>query len=159
MKFYKGGTASVSCGLEYNSNHAEIIGTKGMILLPDFVRAGTVYAIRDSKIIREYSDSDTTETKYGYEIKHVTECLEKGLTDSPMYPTWMSFDILDTCDRLRADWHQVYPGDNYIPALPEVKIMPKESVPENSSAIQTAGLPAKLPKLSKAVRKNSAPDW
>ena len=159
MKFYKGGTASVSCGLEYNSNHAEIIGTKGMILLPDFVRAGTVYAIRDSKIIREYSDSDTTETKYGYEIKHVTECLEKGLTESPMYPTWMSFDILDTCDRLRADWHQVYPGDNYIPALPEVKIMPKESVPENSSAIQTAGLPAKLPKLSKAVRKNSAPDW
>ena len=31
MKFYNGGTASVSCGFEYSANHAEITGTKGVI--------------------------------------------------------------------------------------------------------------------------------
>ena len=159
MKFYKGGTASVSCGFEYSANHAEITGTKGIIVIPDFVSASTAYAIRDSKIIREYSDSDSREKKYGFEIKHVSECLEKGLTESPMYPTWMSFDILDTCDRLRADWHQVYPGDHHIPAVPDVKIRKKESSSEMNINGQTTFLPAEPPVLPKAARMSSVSDW
>ena len=159
MKFYKGGTASVSCGLEYSANHAEITGTKGVIVLPDFVMASTAYAIRDSKIIREYSDSDSTEKKYGYEIRHVAECLDKGLTESPMYPTWMSFDILDSCDRLRADWHQVYPGDNHVPTVPERVQKPAEPAAPSTPEVQIpviADIPEELPK---AVRMSNATDW
>ena len=159
MKFYNGGTASVSSGFEYSANHAEITGTKGVILLPDFVWTSTAYAMRDGKIIREYSDSDSREQKYSCEIKHVMECLDKGLTESPLYPTWQSFDILDTCDRLRADWHQVYPGDNHVPCIPARKVKPTSNADEKPAAADTV-IPAALPELPVAAqRMSNASDW
>ncbi len=169
MKFYKGGTASISCGFEYNTNHAEITGTEGMVLLPDFNCTGTAYVIKDGRIIREYDDSDTIEEKYGYEIRHVMECLDKGLTESPIYPTWQSYDILDTCDRLRSDWHQVYPGDNHIPCVPAKKSKASATKTERNDTMlhsdnthktkAASSLPAELTNLTKASRKTNAVDW
>ncbi len=169
MKFYKGGTASVSCGFEYDTNHAEITGTKGVVVLPDFNCTSTAYAIRDGRIIREYDDSDTIEEKYGYEIRHVMDCLDKGLTESPVYPTWQSFDILDTCDKLRADWRQVYPGDNHVPHIPagSRKAAPhdfqkKETATHNQPAAEippAVPLPDNLPELSHVARIPNAADW
>ena len=161
MKFYNGGTASVSCGFEYSSIHAEITGTKGTVILPEFIWANSAYVIKNGKIVREYSDSDSNEKKYGCEIRHVMTCLDKGLTESPMYPTWQSFDILDTCDRLRADWRQVYPGDNHIPAAPapSVKAGEKQPAPAEEKAAEAAVLPTELPELPKAARIGNAPDW
>ncbi len=162
MKFYNGGTASVSCGFEYSAIHAEITGTKGVIMIPDFVWANSAYAVREKKIIREYSDSDSNEKKYGCEIRHVMQCLDEGLTESPMYPTWMSFDILDTCDRLRADWHQVYPGDNHIPAFPEKPVRPAVSANDKTEEAPAQVVTEKqpeLPKVPKAAALSKAPDW
>ncbi len=166
MKFYKGGTASVSCGFEYNANQAEIIGTEGVIVLPNFNCASAAYVMRDGRIIREYSDSDSLEKKYTYEIAHVVDCLNKGLTESPLYPTWQSYDILDTCDRLRADWRQVYPGDNHIPAAPPKKAKTAVSggatknadnvIPDNAAAISA---PPVTQEFARAERKLNAPDW
>ena len=163
MKFYNGGTASLTCGFEYSSIHAEITGTKGVIMIPDFIWASSVYAVKDRKVIREYSDSDSNEKKYGCEIRHVMECLDKGLTESPMYPTWQSFDILDTCDRLRADWHQVYPADNHVPTAPAPSMKPSPAADARASVQEAAKpaavVPARLPKLPKASGKKNAPDW
>ena len=160
MKFYNGATARVSCGFEYSSNHAEITGTKGVIMLPDFIWASRAYALRDGKIVREYSDSDSTEKKYGFEILHVMDCLDKGLIESPLYQTWQSFDILDTCDKLRADWHQVYPGDNHIPCVPQRKApTPVPSAFSDKQPENTASLPSEVPALPVAARLGNAPDW
>lgn len=158
MKFYNGGTALLSCGFEYDANHAEITGTAGTIIIPNFNCAATAYVLKDGKMIREYSDSDSRERKYVYEIEHVIECLEKGLTESPVYPTWQSYDILDTCDRLRADWRQVYPGDNRLPKLPDKKTKTVAAAAhENHSAV--ISVPQVSQDITRAERKLDAPDW
>ena len=165
MKFYNGGTASVACGFEYTTNHAEITGIEGTIVIPDFNRASSAYIIKDGQIIREYSDSDSDEQKYVYEIQHVAECLDKKLTESYLYPTWQSFDILDTCDRLRGDWRQVYPADSHLPTLPKIQrkaaAAPKQTV--SAAAANTAATTITAPQVSRDItrveRKLDTPDW
>lgn len=171
MKFYRGGTASVSCGFEYNADHAQIIGTEGVIVLPDFHRAHTALVIKDGKVIREYGDSDTPEKQYTYEIAHVVDCLQKGLTESPLYPTWQTYDILHTCDRLRADWRQVYPSDNHVPAVKvpvrrkvvqpvKIAAVPVEDKPQTEP--ERVSVPTILPEeneVTAVARPLSAPDW
>lgn len=165
MKFYNGGTASLSCGFEYSANHAEITGTDGTIIIPNFNGASTAYVLKDGKMIREYSDSDSVEAKYVYEIQHVVECLDKGLTESPLYPTWQSYDILDTCDRLRADWRQVYPADSHLPTLPKKqKKAPAASTQANapqsgSNAAAEISAPQVNRDITRAERKLDTPDW
>ena len=46
-----------------------------------------------------------------YEIEHVTECLDKGLTESPLLPLNDTFDIMKTLDQLRGQIGVVYPFD------------------------------------------------
>ena len=163
MKFYKGGTASISCGFEYDSHHAEITGAEGMVVIPEFNCARSAYVIRDGRIIREYSDQDSLEKKYTYEIRHVVDCLNKGLLESPLFPTWQSYDILHTCDRLRSDWRQIYPGDNHVPAPPKKK-KKAASVAVAKTAEQTADVAenavSSIRERVKA-RENAldAPDW
>lgn len=164
MKFYNGGTASLSCGFEYDANHAEITGTEGAIVIPNFNCANTAYVMKDGKIIREYSDSEGSESQYVHEIRHVVDCLEQGLTESPLYPTWQSFDILDTCDKLRADWRQVYPGDNYIPTLPKKQSKPAAvsgsvSHAESVQAAAPVSAPQVTGELTAAERSLDTPDW
>lgn len=163
MKFYKGGTASVSCGFEYDSNHAEITGTEGMVVIPNFNCASSAFVIKDGKIIREYSDSDSLEKKYTFEIRHVVDCLNKGLLESPLYPTWQSYDILNTCDRLRSDWRQVYPGDNHVPAPPKKKKKPVVSAMAVPLSDQTGASDVAASSILTHVKENEkaldAPDW
>lgn len=167
MKFYNGGTASISCGFEYNSNHAEITGTDGVIIIPDFNCAGSAYVMKDGKIVLEYSDSDSLEQKYTYEALHVMECLENGLSESPVYPTWQSYDILDTCDRLRREWGLIYPGDSHAPVIPSKteKVTssaptpgaPSASAPEVNDNVISA--PSVIKNTVKVERKLNATDW
>lgn len=161
MKFYNGGTASVSCGFEYDSNHAEITGTEGTIIIPNFNCASSAYVMKDGKIIREYSDCDSIESKYVYEIQHVIKCINKGLTESPIYPTWESFDVLDTCDKLRADWRQVYPGDNHIPTLPKKKSNPTHDLnnADISGNCAEINAPQVIQEATRAECRLDAPDW
>lgn len=158
MKFYNGGTASISCGFEYNSNHAEITGTEGVIVIPDFNCASSAYVLKDNKVAFEYSDSDSTEQKYGYEAIHVMDCIESGLTESPVYQTWQSYDILDTCDRLRAEWKMVYPTEDHIPALPE-KVSGVQAESAVSVAAPIGSAPAVGGNVPKVESVLNASDW
>lgn len=47
----------------------------------------------------------------GYELEaaHVMECLDAGLTESPMMPLSFSLDLMDTMDRVRKDAEIVFP--------------------------------------------------
>ena len=159
MKFYNGGRASISCGFEYSANHAEITGSDGFIALPDFNGAHSAYVIKDGAVIRQYSDSDSRDKQYGYQAIHVMECLAKELTESPLYPTWQSYDILHTCDRLRADWRQVYPNENHIPSLPQKKQAKKaaeKAVAKKAAAVAVRNVVVDAPKVN---RVPNAPDW
>lgn len=162
MKFYNGGTASISCGFEYDSNHAEITGTDGVIMIPNFNCASAAYLIKNGKIEKIYRDDDSIEKKYGYEAIHVMECLDKGLTESPVYPTWQSYDILDTCDRLRREWNLVYPSDSHMPTLPSNTAKTSVSAPTISDPAANADVistPPVITNAPKVERQLNATDW
>ncbi len=149
MKFCDGGMATISCGFEYDSNHAEIAGDDGMIVIPDFNCASSAYLVKGGMIEDKYSDSSSVAQKYGFEASHVMQCLDQGLTQSSLYPLWQTYDILDTCDRLRASWKLSYPTESHIPVPPNSK-----------SAVRAvaAQVKANAPQLSGSSNP-SAKDW
>lgn len=46
---------------------------------------------------------------YQFEIRHIQDCLKKGLRESPFITHRQSLDIIDTCDRIRAQWGLKFP--------------------------------------------------
>jgi predicted dehydrogenase len=50
---------------------------------------------------------------YEYETQHVTDCLLKGLTESPLMKHADTLLLMETLDRIRAKASLRYPADNY----------------------------------------------
>lgn len=55
------------------------------------------------------TDSYFTSEGYQYEVRHINECLKKGLKESPLITLDESLDIITTCDAIRKQWGLVYP--------------------------------------------------
>ena len=93
---------------------AWIYGTKGSIEMPVFwkpesaiIKCGESERIIESPVpqrIRGISDEG-----YQFEIRHVNECLRKGLKESPLVTHAMTNDVLRMCDELRSQWGLIYP--------------------------------------------------
>jgi predicted dehydrogenase len=47
---------------------------------------------------------------YHWEAEHVMNCLDKGLTESPVVPLSFSLDLMQTLDRIRKEAGIVFPG-------------------------------------------------
>lgn len=48
-----------------------------------------------------------------YEIRHVQECLRRGLVQSPLVTHAMTQDVLEMCDEIRRQWGLVYPFEQH----------------------------------------------
>ena len=48
---------------------------------------------------------------YQFEVRHVHDCLEKGLKESPLITHKQSLEIIATCDRIRKIWGVKFPFD------------------------------------------------
>ena len=46
---------------------------------------------------------------YQFEIRHVQECLSRGLKESPLVTHAMTANVLKMCDEVRGQWGLVYP--------------------------------------------------
>ena len=46
-----------------------------------------------------------------YQAAEVMRCLDRGLTESPVMPWAETLSIMETMDRIRAQWGLVYPGE------------------------------------------------
>jgi predicted dehydrogenase len=104
---YKNGmTASLFSTLASNlETDADIFGTQGRIRL-------TNRFYEPSATIQYYPDIITSRTiipiekepgwGYQYEIRHVNECLQKGLTESPMWTLDDTLNLMKTLDAVRA---------------------------------------------------------
>ncbi len=113
---YKNGmTANLFSTLASNlETDADIFGTKGRIRL-------TNRFYEPSATIQYYPDIITSrtiipiekETGWGYqhEIKHVNECLQKGLTESPVWSLDDTFNLMQTLDRIRKEMGLIYKVD------------------------------------------------
>ena len=98
--------------------HAAVIyGTKGFITIENFFMAqqAKVYIYKvikgaDSELVREINKPFAT-NGYEYELKHVTECILSGKTESDIHTFKKSEDLIDVMDALRRDWNFKYPWE------------------------------------------------
>jgi predicted dehydrogenase len=113
---YKNGmTANLFSTLASNlETDADIFGTKGRIRL-------TNRFYEPSATIQYYPDIITSRTiipiekepgwGYQHEIRHVNECLQKGLTESPVWTLDDTLNLMKTLDAVRAIIGLKYPGE------------------------------------------------
>lgn len=113
---YKNGmTANLFSTLASNlETDADIFGTKGRIRL-------TNRFYEPSATIQYYPDIITSRTiipiekeagwGYQHEIRHVNECLQKGLTESPVWSLDDTFNLMQTLDRIRKEMGLIYKVD------------------------------------------------
>ena len=113
---YKNGvTANLFSTLASNlETDADIFGTKGRIRL-------TNRFYEPSATIQYYPDIITSRTiipiekepgwGYQHEIRHVNECLKKGLTESPVWSLNDTLSLMKTLDRIRKEMGLRYPNE------------------------------------------------
>ncbi|MBQ2676677.1 MAG: Gfo/Idh/MocA family oxidoreductase [Clostridia bacterium] len=106
---YKGGkTAMLRTSLLFESlRDVHIDGTKGRIRIPNFIWFGRAEYYKDydvTEVLEAFYDNG-----FQYEVKHVMDCLDKGMKDSDVMPLYKTLRITETMDKLRNDWNLKYP--------------------------------------------------
>lgn len=130
---YENGEAFISSGFERDGNYTVIEGTRGAIVVPDWCFAHSAYLFRGGELAESFCEP--CPNGMNWEAAHVVECIEKGLTVSPVYPPEMTVRALSCCDRLREEWGLSYPGENdELPAQPVRASARKATAPRVSGA-------------------------
>ena len=85
---------------------AVIYGTEGSIRVPDFWKPERleIECAGSREIIEEPVPQRVPGVRdegYAFEIRHVNECLRKGLTESPLVPHEATASVLRQCDMIR----------------------------------------------------------
>ncbi len=93
---------------------AWIYGTKGYIRIPVFWKPESAEIVCDGDIKRIESPvpqkaDGIIDEGYQFEIRHVQDCLNRGLIESPLITHEMTRDVLVMCDDIRRQWGLVYP--------------------------------------------------
>ncbi len=93
---------------------AYIYGTKGFIEIPVFwkpSRMRLVIGDREEWIEMPVDQKveGVQDEGYQYEIRHVHDCIRKGLTESPVMTWEKTRSVMKVCDQLRARWGLKYP--------------------------------------------------
>ena len=93
---------------------AWIFGTKGYIRMPVFWKPGSAIITcgddeRRIESVIPQRISGMEDEGFQFEIRHVQDCLQKGLKESPLVTHTMTRDVLKMCDEIRAQWGLVYP--------------------------------------------------
>ena len=93
---------------------AWIYGTKGHIRMPVFwkpesavINCGGSERVIESPVPQRIQGIE--DEGYQFEIRHVNECIRKGITESPLVTHEMTRDVLKMCDVVRAQWGLIYP--------------------------------------------------
>ena len=85
-----------------------IKGARGTIYIPDFQYLTSFIVERDGEK-KEYS-FPLVHNGFEYEVRHVTECVNKRLTSSPIFTKEKSKDIAETLYRIRRLWNMKFEG-------------------------------------------------
>ena len=115
FQYKNGQTASLFSSLSSNlETDADIFGTKGRIRLTSrfYEPSATIQYYPDKVDSRQLLPFER-ENGWGYqhEIRHVNECLRKGLKESPMHTLDDSLAIMNTLDTIRAEMGLTYAVD------------------------------------------------
>ena len=104
--------ATLTSAIRLGTPHeARVMGSEGYIAIPDFWHPSELTLARagqDPETFRFPLDGEG----FQYEAMEVGECIRAGLTESPVYPLDETLAIMETLDRIRADWGLRYPMED-----------------------------------------------
>ncbi len=105
-------SAQVSCGLGIEKpREVFILGTKGCIKIPESFFRPARFTLQLYGQEAEEHSYPYPGNGYGYELEEVMQCLAQGKLESEIMPLDETLDIMQLCDRLRAEWGVVYPEE------------------------------------------------
>lgn len=110
---YGDSTAVLQSGFEMEeSNKALISGEKGMIVFGEWFHCSDEVTLFDREGKRiEHSVLPVMINGYEYEIIEAQNCLEDGLSESPLVPHSGTLAVMKIMDKCRKDWGLRYPGE------------------------------------------------
>ncbi len=109
FKYNQGQLAILFSALRTNTSHqAEIYGTRGSIVLPDFWHGQSAIVKKEGKAAKTYH-FPIKSNGYNYEAKHVMDCLKNGKMESDVMPLRETLEIISTMDKMRKQWELKYP--------------------------------------------------
>jgi hypothetical protein len=91
-------------------NDAYIYGTEGRIHIPSFIFAHNARLLVYGRDECVYAP-EIVSNGYNYEAEEVMKCLGEGKTESGVMPLDESLVLMDTMDRIRAQWGFRYPQE------------------------------------------------
>lgn len=100
-------SASITCPME---NTCRIYGTKGRIIIPDFVFAREA-VLESYGNYREHYSPEFLSNGYNYEAEEVMECIRKGKLESGVMSWKNTLDIMSIMDEVRRQNSFLYPGE------------------------------------------------
>ena len=111
LKYPGGGLASLSSAIQtYQPEDAIIAGSEGYIRIqPPFYQPDSLTVVRGDH--EETHHLPRKGLGYHLEAAHVGQCLQQGLTESPVVTHDASLKLIRTMDRIRAHWGLRYPAD------------------------------------------------
>ncbi|XP_074662148.1 trans-1,2-dihydrobenzene-1,2-diol dehydrogenase-like [Tubulanus polymorphus] len=120
IKYPRGKMATFICSSQItcDDNGVTVYGTKGKLEIPNSIqsptRLNTPERKHDFTSDLPHADVQTNHknaTGFTYQIKHVKECLEKGLLESPIISHEDSLEIVKTLDEIRKQANITYDCD------------------------------------------------
>jgi dihydrodiol dehydrogenase / D-xylose 1-dehydrogenase (NADP) len=102
MMDYENAKANLYCSIKMRTrNEAAIFGTKGHVRIPLFWmnKGAQLYNI-ENELVEDYKDTHPCHG-FKWETEHVIDCINKGLTESPIVPLERTLAVMDTMDIVR----------------------------------------------------------
>ncbi|HEX8429232.1 Gfo/Idh/MocA family oxidoreductase [Hymenobacter sp.] len=112
LSYASGATASLFSTLAANTdNQCILYGSKGQLHLNGRFHAANSLALRLTDQEPQLISCEKQGYGYHYEAEHVQQCLEQGLTESPLLPLQFSQELMQLMDTVRQQIGLRYPGE------------------------------------------------
>lgn len=92
-------------------HEAQVMGTEGYITIPEFWHPSELTVTRPGRTPETFAFPHEGEG-FQFEIMEVGDCLRAGVTESAVYPLGETLEIMQTMDRIRADWGLRFPFED-----------------------------------------------
>jgi predicted dehydrogenase len=91
-------------------NDAWIYGSSGKLHIPSFIWAHSASLIVDNRFAYNY-EPEFISNGYNYEVLEVEKCVREGKIESGIMSWDESLVLMETMDKIRAQWDFRYPGE------------------------------------------------
>lgn len=94
------------------SKQAEIVGTKGKIIIHSPWHKSQKISLKKNNGDNENFDFPFEGVGFHYELRHATECIQKGLKESELMPLSLSIQMAEAADEILRQGGVIYPNRN-----------------------------------------------